>query len=383
MTISLAHSAQPDIPSGRIAALVYFWINGAMFGTWASRIPAIKARFDLTEAMLGLILLYMAVGAVAAFFVTGRLSDTKGASRVTAIAGIGMAATLPLMAWMPSPVLLGVALFLFGALGGSLDLAMNAYGAEVEARRGRSTMSMLHGFWSVGFGMAAGIGALAIALDLTPEHHFALMCGVGLCAAVFAQARLVPSLPQPRAVGAQFVWPTGPVLAVGLFAGFAFVAEGSLLDWVAVFLIETHLATPERGALALALFSVVMVVMRLSGDHLITRVGPRRALMLSTLLAGLGMAGVGLSPVWWSVFAAIVPLAAGLALIAPLAFSRAGRAPEAGRAVAAVAICGYGGLLFGPVIMGFLGEIAGLGTAFVALAALTLPLIALVRRATS
>jgi MFS family permease len=381
MTISSAPFARADTASGRLAALIYFWINGAMFGTWASRIPAIKSRFDLSEATLGLILLCMALGAVAAFFVAGRLSDSKGASRITALAGLGMAATLPLMAWMPNPILLGVALFLFGALGGSLDLAMNAYGAEVEARRGRSTMSMLHGFWSVGFGMAAGIGALAIAFDMTPESHFALMCAVGIGAALFAQSRLIPSIPLPRSGGPKFVLPTGPILAVGVFAGFAFVAEGSLLDWVAVFLIETHLTTPERGALALALFSVVMVGMRLSGDHLITRMGAGRALMLSTILAGLGMAGVGLSPHAWGVFVAIVPLAIGLALIAPLAFSRAGRAPEPGRAVAAVAICGYGGLLFGPVIMGFLGEVAGLGLAFICLAALTGPLAALVRRA--
>lgn len=354
-----------------------------MFGTWASRIPAFKDRFDLTEATLGLILLCMAFGAVAAFFITGRLSDTRGASRITGFAAIGMILSLPLMAWMPSAMTLSAALFLFGAVGGSLDLAMNSYGAEVEARRGRSTMSVLHGFWSVGFGMAAGIGAAAIHFDLTPEVHFAVMAVIGLCAAVYAQRRLIASIPQSAVDQPTFSLPKGPILAVGLFAGFAFMAEGSLLDWVAVFLIDTHLTTPARGALALAVFSVVMVVMRLSGDMIITRIGPITALSGSLVLAGIGLATVGLSPVAWGVFVGIVPLALGLALIAPLAFSRAGRAAEPGRAVAAVAICGYGGLLFGPVLMGFLGEVAGLGTAFLCLAAITIPLALLIRRAVS
>ncbi|WP_394890155.1 hypothetical protein ACG873_02090 [Mesorhizobium sp. AaZ16] len=36
-----------------------FAFDGVLFGTWASRVPAVVARFDMSEAGLGVLLLFL------------------------------------------------------------------------------------------------------------------------------------------------------------------------------------------------------------------------------------------------------------------------------------------------------------------------------------
>ncbi|MGB0499447.1 MAG: MFS transporter, partial [Rubricella sp.] len=328
MTISPAPS--PAFASGRAAAHLWFFVNGAVFGTWAVRIPAFKAEFGLSEGTLGLVLLAMAFGAVTAFFWGGRWSDRIGASRAAALAAPVFILLLPCLALAPSPVTLALVLFAFGAAGGGLDLSMNAYGAEVEARRGRSSMSVMHALWSIGFGAASLAGWVAIRAGLDPMPHF-LIVGAMMAALAIAAYRLaVPSNGSQAEGGAPFHMPTGPVLAAAIFAGIAFLGEGALLDWTAIHAVLTLGETADTGALLLALFSIVMVALRLSGDRLILRMGARRALAGATLLAITGPLVLGFAPGIAVASLGLVITACGYALMAPLAFSIAGRAPEPG-----------------------------------------------------
>ena len=68
---------------------------------------------------------------------------------------------LPLPLIAPNPVALGAILFVFGAVNGSMDVAMNAHGVAVERDLGKPIMSSLHGGWSVGGFLAAGLSAVA------------------------------------------------------------------------------------------------------------------------------------------------------------------------------------------------------------------------------
>jgi hypothetical protein len=51
-----------DAKAGHRGVLAIFFLNGALFGAWASRVPAIKADLAMDEAELGLVLLCMAAG---------------------------------------------------------------------------------------------------------------------------------------------------------------------------------------------------------------------------------------------------------------------------------------------------------------------------------
>ncbi|MGO1339771.1 MAG: MFS transporter, partial [Cellulosimicrobium funkei] len=55
-------------PDRRVVALAtwsvfaVFFLNGFNFATWASRLPAVRDSLGFTEAQMGLLLLFMAVG---------------------------------------------------------------------------------------------------------------------------------------------------------------------------------------------------------------------------------------------------------------------------------------------------------------------------------
>ena len=55
----------------RAATLVYFFMSGFGYSTWASRIPTIKAFFGFNDAQLGTILLFMPVSSLLGLPVSG------------------------------------------------------------------------------------------------------------------------------------------------------------------------------------------------------------------------------------------------------------------------------------------------------------------------
>ena len=70
----------------RVALTTAFVANGVFFGTLAARMPAIKDRLGLSDGALGLALLFVAVGALCAFPLVGRLIATLGSRPVTRVA---------------------------------------------------------------------------------------------------------------------------------------------------------------------------------------------------------------------------------------------------------------------------------------------------------
>ena len=62
----------PVPPSGaRLAVTFAFVAHGAIFGTWVSRIPAVKGDLDLGDAKLGVALFAAALGTLVALPVAG------------------------------------------------------------------------------------------------------------------------------------------------------------------------------------------------------------------------------------------------------------------------------------------------------------------------
>ena len=58
--------------NSRFAVSLIFAINGMVFGTWASRIPAIVDFHNLSPGSLGLLIFLAGLSAVIAFSVFGR-----------------------------------------------------------------------------------------------------------------------------------------------------------------------------------------------------------------------------------------------------------------------------------------------------------------------
>lgn len=369
-----------DLRTPRRAVAAAFILNGMLLGAWASRIPDVMAHHGLGEAELGGLLLVMGIGALASFPVAGRLSDGLGAIRVTQGIAAAYVGALVLVGFAPSVPLLGVALLLFGAAHGAMDVTMNSWATEVEKDLGRSIMSSFHAMWSVGAGIGAASGYIATSLGASYGLHF-------LATSLVIAAALLPflfvdwsSTRHVRESGAPvFAFPRGALVLVGLVALSSGLGEGAMVDWSAVYLRDIVDAGASTATLGFAVFSGTMVAVRLCADPVVTRSGRGRVARAGGLAACLGIALVTGPLAIWATFLGFVLMGVGYATLAPLAFSRAAADPDlpAGQAIASVATFGYGAMLLGPPAIGFVAEASTLRLAFAIIGGLALLIAAL------
>ncbi|CTQ57283.1 MFS transporter [Roseibium album] len=372
----------PAIAARRVVSAVFF-MCGTFIGLWASRIPDIKTATGLSEGGFGILLLVMAVGALLAFPLAGALMDRKGSASVTKMTAIATVVAFALIGLAPSTPILTVTLFMGGFAFGALDVSMNGWGAEVEKRLERPIMSSFHGLFSLGAGVAAAAGGVAIKLGLSVTQHFCLWSALAI-------PILVWTLRQPwshtgtgvRNEGKSplFAIPKGALFLAGLIALVAALGEGAMTDWAALYQIYDLGYSEAIAPTAFTVFSVAMVIMRLAGDRVIALYGPVAVARASGLVASLGclllVSGLNI----WTVWAGSFVMGLGYAVLFPLAMSRAASDPHmsTGQALAAVATLGYGAFLFGPPLLGFIGDLFSLRMSFGTVAFLTLaiPLLA-------
>lgn len=358
----------PDIRTPWRGVAAAFALNGVMLGTWAARVPAFVEKHGLSESSLGLFLLFMGLGALVSFPIAGRLADGLGAVRVTRWIAVAHLAALIVLGLAPNPVILAIALFLFGMCHGSMDVTMNSWAAEVEKQAGRSIMASFHAMWSLGAGFGAALGFFATTLAMSVGVHL-------IIAAVLAAVLLGPFMtvawtsvtrPHDNSVPV-FALPRGPLVLVGVVAMSAGLGEGAVADWSAVFLRDTVQTSEARATLGYAAFSVTMVGMRLVADRLITRLGPPLVARIGGISAASGLAITTIFASFPAAMIGFVLMGIGYAALIPLAFSRAASDPviPPGQGIASVATLGYGAMLLGPPLIGVIAEASSLRAAFV------------------
>lgn len=357
------------------AVAAAFGVNGLLFGVWASRIPAFKEGFDLAPGTLGVLLLAMAGGAIVSFPFAGAMSERWGSDRLTVRCAWAYSPALILLALAPNIATLGVALFVFGALHGAMDVAMNGWGARVEERLRRPTMSIFHAMFSLGAGLGALSGFAAVSVGLDPLGHFCLVAVLGGAAALLAMIPAQePRVPAQESSGPVLALPSGALVLVGLIAFAVSMGEGAMADWSAVFLRTAVEASEAQAALGYAGFSTAMVLTRLSGGFVVQHFGPTITTRLSGMIAFAGLAIATLTDSTALALLGFTLAGVGYAVVMPLVFSRAAqdRTMRPGPAIASVATLGYGGMLLGPPIVGFIAEFFGLRVSFGVLALLAL-----------
>lgn len=364
-------SAFAATAAARLATRLAFFASGFLMACCAPLFPFFKANVGADKAEFGLLLLCLGLGSILAMPITGILAARRGARPLILWGGFGMVAMLPLMGIAGSPLALGAALFGFGAALGTIDVAMNLHGAEVEGIEARPLMSNFHAFWSIGGFFGAGTVTVLLTLSVP----------VAICAilgALIALGAMLVARPRLRSVAGKepepFALPRGVVVLLAVLAGTTFLVEGAVLDWGALLIIDRDLAVPERAGVGFIVFSVAMLVARLTGDWLVSRVGGFAVLVLGGVTTMAGIATVLLAPGILAALVGFVLIGLGAANLVPILFSAAGRQKimPPGIAIAAVTTTGYAGILLGPALVGFVADATSLVGAFWMLAGLIL-----------
>lgn len=357
----------------RFATRAAFFIAGFGTAAWAPLVPYAKARLGIDEATLGALLLCLGLGSLAAMPLTGWLVGRHGCRTVIVVAGAVFCATLPFLAFVSALPALAAALAVFGASLGTLDVAMNVHAVMVERDAPKPLMSGFHGLYSVGG--FAGAAAMSLVLSLGVSPFAATLTMAAVMAATLAAAR--PHLMRRGGEGASapaFALPHGIVVVIGALCFTLFLAEGAVLDWGALLLIETRDFAVAWGGLGYAAFAAAMTLGRLTGDRVVHALGARPVMVLGGLCAALGFLIVLAAPLDGLALAGFVLVGLGAANIVPILFSAAGRQKRmpANLAVAAISTLGYAGVLAGPAVLGVVAQAAGLATVFALLAVVLL-----------
>lgn len=357
---------------GRWAVAVIFLANGFLVGSWAPQIPQLLTRMEITETVLGLLLLVFGLGAVVAMPWCGYLMTRHGTRIVLQIFAVVSAFGILAVVLAPNMWTVIPALFFLGGVIGATDVGMNTNAVVVEQRLGRAVMSSLHGFWSLGGFFGAAIGGVFIQAHGFMLHATAVTI-LSLIAILGAVAYLVPDIHSTTPERARAGWPKNPLIyLIGLISLFSMMPEGATLDWAALHLQQALGADIATAGFAFAAFSGTMAIMRFLGDHVRHRLGAVVTMRASSLTAAAGLLIAGLAPTPWIAVAAFALAGVGIANMVPIAFSAAGNQDSVASAtgMSVVTTMGYSGILVAPSAIGFIGERTGFGPVYIALAVL-------------
>ena len=350
----------------RWAVAAMFLANGFVMGAWAPQIPLLMPRHGVTESVLGLLILVLGLGAVSAMLFAGRLISHYGGRRILSLFSLALIPVLPMVVFSPNLWVLALFMAFFGAMAGSMDVAMNAQAVEIERRLDRAIMSSSHGFWSLGGFIGESAGSWVIAQWGSEVQSIAtavVVAGVVLAAMPFLLADAPgPAVAEASAVPKTRLFPKDlHVWLLGFLALFAMVPEGAVLDWAAIYLQKELGADVFVSGLGFAFFAGAMAVMRFAGDSVRNRFGAVRTLRLSGFLGAAGLMGGALAPQDWVAIVSFTIAGLGVANMVPILFSAAGNHPHLppANAISIVTMVGYCGILIAPSTIGFLAEQMG------------------------
>ncbi len=358
--------------AARISVLVIFFIHGAVFATWVSRIPAVQGALGLSTGKFGLALVGVAVGSLISMPIAGWLIARYGSKPVTTFASLWFCLALIPTSLATSDVSLGFALGMLGLAAGAMDVSMNAQSVVVERIARRHLISGFHAAFSIGGMTGAALGGLIAKAGVGVRQHFSLSALVCFVLIALVIRGMLPGSADAISERQRFRI-TPAILGLGAMCFCFFLAEGAVADWSALYLSRELGAGPAQAAAGFALFAAAMAIGRLAGDSLRARFGPEFLVCRGSLLAagGLAMALLfGRTP--WAL-AGFMMVGFGCSIIVPITFAAAGNLGQsAGGALAAVVTTGYLGLFAGPPVIGMAAEMITLRWALFIVVALCL-----------
>ena len=104
---------------------------------------------------------------------------------------LGFCLTLPLIAESDTVLTLSLALLFYGAMGGSMDVAMNTHAVMLEKRYQRHIMSSFHALFSLGGMAGSAFGGWVASHAVLARTHF-WFSGIALTAMSILAFRWLP-----------------------------------------------------------------------------------------------------------------------------------------------------------------------------------------------
>lgn len=360
------HLIYPSKRKHRIAVSTLFFLQGISFATWASRIPSIQQKLQLTETALGAILFALPAGSMFSLPLSGWLVAKVGSRKVTIIGMLFYGLFLISLGFAYTKLSLVVVLVFYGLVGNMCNIALNTQAVGIEALYGRPVMASFHGMWSLAGFTAAFIGSIMIGNNIPPYQHFILICALMVTFLLLSYKHTLKEDINSGTGQKIFVKPDRSLVNLGIISFCCMLCEGAMFDWSGIY-FKNVVKTPEAwiGA-GYTAFMFTMASGRFIADWFANKFGTKRTLQISGVLTSTGLLTAILFPGLVTAIIGFLMVGFGVSSVIPLVYSIAGKSKKmsAGVAIAAVSSIGFLGFLLGPPMIGIVAGIFSLRISF-------------------
>jgi MFS family permease len=368
MPIKAEPFSQNDLKWGRLVTGLIFFVLGTAIGSWLGRLAEIQKHLGLDAGVLGGILLAGAVAGLVAMQIVPALLRRFGHRAVLAVMAPVYPLTILGLPFAKDWLTLTIALIIFSAAGSMLGVIVNTHAVDVEEAYERAIMSSFHAMFSVGGLTGSAIAAILAGAQVSVKINLiAIGLGLSILTAACISRLLKIAHADPKVVKDSLdhlahhshkrSWWKG-VLLIGGLSFVAYMAEGSIGDWSAIFMREQRHAPAGLAVAGFVTFSAFMALGRLAGDRLTERFGKIPVIRGGAFLAGTGLLSAILIPNATTSIIGFGLVGCGLAVLVPVLFSLAGglQGGETHAAIARISTIAFFGLLVGPALIGLIAN---------------------------
>ncbi|WP_062464663.1 MFS transporter [Demequina soli] len=367
----------------RLGVSAAYAAQGLSYATVVTSLPALKARYELSDDTVSLLTLTVVLFAAAGSVVADRVAVRLG-SRAAVALGLTLQAVALLSIALPLPFpVFWVLLALYGTGLGCIDASAAMQGALVQRRAG---VALMGSFFAAN--TAAGIvGALVMSAGAATALGASLgLATAGLVAAAVAVVgpRLLdPTREREADTGAARPrLPMRGLWALGFVIFAAFTADSTVATWSSLHLSEGLDAAASVVPLGYAVYAGATLVTRLASDLVVRRYGRAPLAVATVAIAAAGLLLAGLVPAIPAALIGFGLAGLGVGALVPLAFSAAGDLDHrrGDEIIARVNLFNYPGAVIGAVLPGLIAGASGYGPSFLLAAVLLLPALGAIRR---
>jgi MFS family permease len=360
----------------RFAVSTFFLIQGLTFSSWASRIPDIKNKLQLSDGALGAVLFSLPIGQLVAMTLSGYLVSKFGSKKTLLVAAVLYPSVLVCLGLVSAVWQLSIGLFFFGMSGNLCNISVNTQGVGVERLYRRSIMASFHGVWSLAGFIGGLISTFMVGNNILPFEHFCIMYGIVLVLILVMRKSVLPrdASHSEKSNSRIFVKPDQLIVTLGLIAFGSMICEGTMFDWSNIYFEKIIHPSKEYVRLGFVAFMSTMAGGRFAADWLVTRFGITRVLRMSGILISTGLLTSVIFPYLPTATLGFLLVGVGTSSVVPLCYSLAGKSKVMlpGVALATVSTIGFAGFLLGPPIIGFIAQLVNLRLSFTLIAILGL-----------
>jgi MFS family permease len=367
--LKISEEQIPDRRRARVAVTLYFFSMGLVFASWASRIPDIKTKLHLNDAIFGSILFSLPVAQFLMMTFSGKLVTRFGSRKVALFALPLYAICLTNIGLVNEGWQLAIALFSFGIAGNLCNISINTQGVSAERLYEKPIMASFHGGWSLAGFAGALIGLIMINLKVMPYFHFLSVITIVAIIIWFNHSFLLkgkPAVNEEEQKRGFFNKPNTALVQLGIIGFCSMASEGAMFDWSGIYFKDVVNAPSSLVILGYTSFMIMMATGRFMADYIISRIGRKRLLQICGVMISTGLYTAVFFPYLVTSTIAFMLVGLGVSSIIPSVYSAAGKQPgiPPGIALATVASVSYFGFLMGPPLIGYISNAFSLRYSF-------------------